>query len=334
MKILYTGTFRTGSLTEARRLALFDLGYEPYTLDRVSYLDRANYFYKKIQVHLHIGFGVASYNKDLLRLAEKTKPDLIYVDMGLCLKPDTVKKLKLTTPNLVHYTSEYFGYRTYAFRHLLNSVDSYDCHVITNDLVIPYLEKRGVKKIFKTEFGFDSNLHRSLSLTNDELEKYNADAVFIGHWEPETEIKIAALRKANIKTKVWGPGWHRAKSLSDHKKILPIFGDEYVKALLGAKISLGFLSKWNFNVSTSRTFEIPACGGFMLTERTEEQLLYFKENEEAVFFNTVSDLVEKAKYYLDNEEIRLKVQKAGHLRCINSKYSHKDRMEKILEAII
>ncbi len=333
MKILYTGSFRVGSLTEARRQALFDLDYETFTLDRVPYLDRGNFLYKKLQMHLHIGLGIDSYNRDLISLALKNKPDLIYIDMGLCLKPNTVKKLKLTTPNLVHYTSEFFGFRTYTYRHFFESIDLYDCHVITNDLVIPDLEKRGAAKILKTEFSFDTNLHKPQSLTKEEHEKYKADAVFIGHWEPETELKIAALREAGIKAKVWGPGWSRAKSLNDRKLISPIFGEEYVKALAGAKICLGFLSKWNFNTSASRTFEIPACDGFLLAERTEEHLSYFEEDKEAVFFETVPELVEKAKYFLDNEEKRLKIKDAGHKRCLNSGYSHQARMQKILEAL-
>ncbi len=331
MNILYTGSFRLGSLTEARRQALFELGYDAHTLDRVPYLDRGNFLYKKLQMHLHIGRGVDLYNKDLLELAKDKKPDIIYVDMGLCLKPNTVKKLKLTTPKLVHYTSEYFGFHAYTYRYFFKSISLYDCHVITNDLVIPSLEKRGSKEILKTEFSFDPSLHKPQCLTENEHEKYKADAVFIGHWEPETELKIAALREAGLKAKVWGPGWDRAKSLKDCKLISPIFGEEYVKALAGAKICLGFLSKWNFNTSASRTFEIQACGGFMLAERTKEHLSYFKENEEAVFFDTTSELVEKAKYYLDNEPKRLEIKDAGHRRCLQSGYTHKDRMQKIME---
>ncbi len=333
MKILYTGPCRLGSLTEARRLALIELGHEVHSLDRAPYLDQGGYVHRKLQLHLHIGFGIRAYGKDLYRLALKVQPDLIYIDIGLCLSPKIVSKLKETTQNLIHYSSEYFGFNSYTYRHFFKTVDVYDAHIITNDLVVPDLEKRGAKKIFKTHFGFDPELHRPMDLTEEDRERYQSDAVFIGHWEPETEAKVAALRGAGVKVKVWGPGWKKAKSLDDRESIKPVYGEEYIKVINASKICLGFLSKWNFNTSASRTFEVPACGSFLLTEKTEEQLSYFKEDKEAVYFKDNQELIEKAQYYLKNEEARLEVKEKGHERCLNSGYTHKDGMRKILESI-
>ena len=40
-----------------------------------------------------------------------------------------------------------------------------------------------------------------------------------------------------------------------------------------------------------KTFEIPACGGFMLTNRTDEQLEFFAEDEGAAYYSTAAELL-------------------------------------------
>jgi spore maturation protein CgeB len=133
---------------------------------------------------------------------------------------------------------------------------------------------------------------------------------------------------------VHGPSWWRARVVNDKATIRPLYGVEYVKALLAAKVCLCFLSKVNKNEAAGRTFEIPAVGGFLLAERTEEQTSYFREGVEADFFSSAEELVRKARYYLDHDDERSAIARAGHCRCLKSPYTHRDRMREVLEAIV
>lgn len=333
MKILYTGPFRLGSLTESRRQALLALGHEVIGLDQAPYLDQGPYLFRKAQLHLLIGPGIIAYNRDIIGHAREVKPDLIYIDAGSYLWPKTLLALRSTGARVVHYTSEYLGFRTYWYRHFFKAVDLYDVHIITNRLNLPTLELKGARKIIMTEFGYDPLLHWPLRLTPEEKSRYQADAVFIGHWEPTTERMIVALREQGIAVKVWGSGWGKARRLNDRNFICPIFREEYTKALSASKICLCFLSKWNRNQSAGRTFEIPAVGGFLLAERTDDHLSYFEEGKEAEFFSSPEELVEKARYYLLHEKKRQEIARAGHERCLKSRYTHQDRVRQILEAI-
>lgn len=333
MKILYTGPFRLGSLTETRRQALVALGHEVVGIDQVPYLDRGPYLLRKAQLHLLIGPGIVAYNRDVINYAREVKPNFVYIDTGSYLWHETVVALRSTGARLVHYTSEYFGFQTYWYRHLFKAVDFYDVHVITNCLNEPLLVEKGAKNIVMTEFGYDPLLHRPPQLTQEDKNRYESDAVFVGHWEPTTEKMIVALRKAGIAAKVWGPGWRKARGLYDRNLIRPIFGEEYVKVLAASKISLCFLSKWNKNQSAGRTFEIPAVGRFLLAERTAEQISYFEESKEAEFFGSREELIDKALYYLTHEDEREAIARAGHERCLKSGYTHEDRVRQILEAI-
>jgi spore maturation protein CgeB len=73
-------------------------------------------------------------------------------------------------------------------------------------------------------------------------------------------------------------------------------------------------------------FEIPAAGGFLLSERTPVMRTLYEEGEEAEFFSSTAELVEKCRYYLENEDLRRQIAQAGHQRCITSGYDVVSRM--------
>jgi spore maturation protein CgeB len=100
------------------------------------------------------------------------------------------------------------------------------------------------------------------------------------------------------------------------------------------EIALHFLRHGNRDEQDSRTFEIPACKIFMIAEKSLLHLQLFKENEEAVFFETKEELLEKVKFYRDNNEERERIAKNGYTRCISSGYDHRTRMEKVVQKIM
>src|SRR5690606_8820615 len=101
-----------------------------------------------------------------------------------------------------------------------------------------------------------------------------------------------------------------------------IYGPDYAKTLSTYQFSWGALSKWIPELHTTRTFEIPACGTALITERNSETSSFFTEKE-AIFYNTPEEMITKIKYYQNNpEKLELLIDK-GRARVIKDGRDYK-----------
>jgi len=65
-----------------------------------------------------------------------------------------------------------------------------------------------------------------------------------------------------------------------------------------------------------RNFEVPGCGGFLLTDPALELERFYEPDREVAVFRSLRDLVEKARHYLAHEEERASIAAAGHARTL------------------
>lgn len=159
---------------------------------------------------------------------------------------------------------------------------------------------------------------------------------FIGTYERERAESMLYLAKNGVPVRVWGEGWNKRFWLL-HPNIdiggRPLVGDDYAMAICSFDINLVFLRKINRDLQTTRSVEIPACGAFMLAERTDEHLRLFKENEEAIYFSSNEELSEQVRYFLKHEEVRMRISQAARKRCLIGGYSYRERITKMFQKI-
>ena len=274
MKILYAAQIVYGSTSYSRMLALKDLGYEIIQLDYNSFFKNKNEFVNKLQYKFLAGPSVSKINSTLIELDKKNNPDIVWIDKGLFIKPATVKELKERKRFLVQHNTDDIKKKSHGFqKNVLPVVDLFDVHITSNTFNLTDFKELGAKNVIHMELAYNHHLHKPVELSKDDYEKYKADVSFIGHWEDETEKYIVSLRERGIKVRLFGDGWKNAKDDELRNSNIPgVFGDEYVKALCASKINLCFLSVWNRNVTSARTFEIPACRTFMLAIRTDAHI--------------------------------------------------------------
>lgn len=91
---------------------------------------------------------------------------------------------------------------------------------------------------------------------------------------------------------------------------------EQIPELLGsAKMGLNILRPQNEEGHNIRTYEIPATGTLMLSERSRELLNLFVEDKEAVYFSNPDELKQKVEYLLQNPALIKSISEAGYKKA-------------------
>ena len=176
-------------------------------------------------------------------------------------------------------------------------------------------------KIHFIPHGFDPMIHRRIS---EPEQSFRCDASFIGTYSPHKDKYLASLKSAlpELDLRIWGGNWYQSKSEALKSSIqgIGVHGDLFAMAINQSAINIALLSEQvkgasNGDQITSRTFQIPGAGGFMLHQRTSELLRYFSEDEEIACFGSEQELIDKVKYYKENELARVRIRDNGYIRA-------------------
>ena len=74
-----------------------------------------------------------------------------------------------------------------------------------------------------------------------------------------------------------------------------------------------------------RVFDVPACGGFLLSDRQEDMERFFEVGREAVCFCCEEEAASLAAHYLANEGERKRIAEAGRRRVL-AEHTYEKRM--------
>jgi spore maturation protein CgeB len=339
MKIFLAGTYRYFWYEEVCAKALEKLGHEV-----VRY--QWDHFFKRrlgsIQEKWLWGPSVVQLNRDIVNQAYFSQPDVIFLWRGTPIWPTTLPALRgKTGALLVSYNNDDpFGPKQARslWRHFIAGIPAYDVHFVYRPVNIAEYTSAGAKRVELLLPYYIPEMHRPVILTPAEEERYLCDLVFAGHYEDDGRVSyLRALVKAGLHVRLFGGTYWRRMVLADladyFGHVYPVLGEEYVKALTGARLCLAFLSQLNRDTYTRRSFEIPACGCLMLSERTDDLTRLFKEDEEAVFFSSPAELVAKARVLLEDDARRKQIAQAGRRRCVADGHDVVSRMRQLCEVI-
>lgn len=306
--------------------------YQPGINTHPTLLDRVAHRLKRPLDHFSI-------NQALLDRVTQQHFDLLWVEYCPELRSSTLRRVKQLLPNLkmvMHTEDDIFLAHNRSY-YMTAAIPEYDMIFTTKSYHVEVLPGLGAKAVVYHHKGFDPLFHHPVSVSESERAQYGADVGFIGTFEADRAQKLLFLAKHHIAVRVWGNGW--AEWVNKHPQLQvenkPLYDADYQKAICATKINLAFLRKRNQDLHTDRSIEIPACGAFMLAERSEEHTSLFEENYEAVFFDisNQNELLEKVTYYLQDEMARTVIQKRGRDCCIQKKYDYQTILKKQLECL-
>jgi len=276
------------------------------------------------------------YNASLKAVALKFCPDVLLVVKGAYIAPHTLEEIKCGTGALViNYATDDPFNSVVSSKTLLSCISKYDIYVCTKKAIIDDVRRAGAKQVLYVPFGYKPSIHfpeKPASL--EEKTRFESDVVFIGGGDQERFLFFEALVRAlpEIRLHLYGGYWEKHPDLHFYHKGFAV-GRNYRLALGGSKIAVNLVRRANRDGHVMRTFEIPACNGFMLAERTHEHLELFREGKEMACFSSPEELIDQVRYYLSHEFERVQIANAGHQKVVSERYSYKDRLEQIFNFV-
>jgi spore maturation protein CgeB len=337
MKILFVGPLNHGSTSLQRLHALENIGHSLSVINSApAWLmqNKQPFLYYRIINKIFGPPDLGLVNRQIKKFISQDKIDILWLEKGLEIKPDTLRDIKQYSPNttIVGYSVDDMGSRHNQSKNFLACLPHYDLYCTTKTYNVPELSHLGCPKVIFSGNAYDPETHRPVEITSPQKEEFHGSVGFIGTYERPRAESMYYLAQHGIPVHVWGNSWHKNK-LSHPNLIIKgraVCGDDYAKTICSLGIVLGFLCKRNRDVQTQRSMEIPACGAFMLAERTDEHKELFEEGKEAEFFSSNEELLNKIKYYIEHDEERRLIAQAGRERCMKSGYSYQKRLKEIL----
>lgn len=343
LSILYVGELVEGTTARQRFCALEQLGHRVWPVDATApakssaraVVSRVADKLFRLGV-LYLGpLDLAGINRQILDLARTRPLDVLWLDKALRVRPSTLRRVKEARPSciILGYSPDDMAARHNQSGQFLRCLPWYDVYFTTKTYGVQELRSLGCPRVHFVANAFDADTHRPVALTAARKELLGAPVGFVGTFETERARSIQFLASQGIDVRVYGNGWGSFRPATPHLRIegRAVYGDQYAEVLCAFDINLCFLRRLNRDRQTQRSVEIPACGAFMLAERTEEHLDLFKEGVEAEFFGSDEELLAKVRYYLAHPEQRKRIAAAGGERCLRSGYSYHDRLRWMLE---
>jgi spore maturation protein CgeB len=136
---------------------------------------------------------------------------------------------------------------------------------------------------------------------------------FVGTAHGDRKRWVTAAQKRGVSIQCFGQGWPSG----------PIAAERIPEIVRASVISLNFANGGGLadglpylgrNQIKARTFEVPGCGGFLLTETADDLERWYEPGREIATFSTIEELTSQVHHYLGNSNERDRVAQAGFER--------------------
>jgi spore maturation protein CgeB len=277
------------------------------TLDRKRYVDFA---------HL---------NRLFLETVQKERPEVIFcVLMHYELWLETLEMARrMCDATLINWaTDDSWKYRQ--FSRLI--APHFDLYATTYATALEKARQDGLDNFYLTQWAAGGKtLQEPLSARDCRYA-----VSFVGSKYGDRMAWINGLRQRGIDVACFGHGWDNG----------PVAAEEIPRIMRNSVISLNFgdsekvMDGFSFSRSRqikARIFEVPGCGGFLLTQPADNLDRYYTPGFEVTTFDDLEDLTRKIGHYLAHPDERDRIARAAHGRT-KSEHTYEIRFAQLIEA--
>lgn len=330
--ILIAGNLSKGSLEHFYISGLKALGQSVSAFDIQTpvNIERNRHFFNRFYFRVNEAAFYVKINTELIQFAKKLKPTVIIIFKGMELYPSTIQELKSYTKLLCNYNPDHpfeFYSRGAGNQNVKDSIRHYDLYFSYAPTIATKLSQIYQVNTAVIPFGFDDNLLRKPS-------KVSKNYAFVGAFD---HIRLLQLRQLQyLPIDVYGSGnWAKHLKINETAAMKvfdkEIYLEDYASVCTNSIGIINFLRKQNLNEQSHnmRTFEVPGYGGLLISERTQQQLFFFEEDKEAIYFSSNEELNDKLNFIEKNTEVAYKIKTAAYERVMKSNYSYTSRAKEM-----
>jgi glycosyltransferase involved in cell wall biosynthesis/Tfp pilus assembly protein PilF len=120
---------------------------------------------------------------------------------------------------------------------------------------------------------------------------------------------LETMKRSGFSIDVFGSGW-KEDSFIPFYDMVRIFSQSRIN------LNLGDTPDFATRQITKRTFEVPGCGGFLLTAPADHLEKYYEPGKEMVLASSLEELIDQCRYYMDHEQERNSIAHRGYKRTL------------------
>jgi spore maturation protein CgeB len=314
------------------------LGWSVHQVDCTEFSGGYSGRYARVLRRLRLPLTIRRYNEAIIEMVRIVAPPFFLTVKGGYISRKTlsvIRDLGIVTIN--YYPDTHFdhpGVREADFV-------LYDHFITTKSFQVGYLRDRlGAERVDFLHHGYVSGFHVPPPAKAPQAD--SPDILYIGSHSLEKErwLRAVKVRFPCADFRIYGSRWDTVRDPELFGATItgvPLHGRDYAQAICSAKVNLaihmGSLGAhgWADLVST-RTFEIPACRGFMLHVDNEEVRRLFNPGTEIDVFSNEKELCDKIGFYLGQDQIRDEMAKKAYGRAVPA-YGYDARARAIADRI-
>ena len=334
-KILFIGSLNKNGNEFRKSRAIEKLVDHVDFIDIEQFINPSNKVRYWLTFHYQCSIFLDKLNQAILSQLKEVKYDLVWFEKPIFIYRETLECIRSNNIVSVSYNPDNaFGPREDGcWRLYIENIDLFSHHLIPRRSNYHDIRSRSTAKIFFMPFSFDQNIHFKESNIKKDL-----DVTFIGTpHDQRIEFLCELSNNISMNINIFSTEWRKFKSqLSKNANVNisnSIYGNDYRQVINRSKIMLGFMTQSNIDEYSRRSFEISACGSFLLSQRSTFQKRFFRENKEAVYFDDVTECIDKINYFMDHPKERKIIELAGNRRVKELNFNNEYLLKRILNKI-
>lgn len=282
-----------------------------------------------------IGMGKRAWNRELLELVERERPDAFFAFMlSDEFEIKTLEKIKKLATSIAWFADDHWRLDNYSRFY----APHFSWIVTTWSEAPARYASYGVKNVIRSQWACNERAWKPADVKQD------IEVSFVGQANPSRREIVAGLRAGGIKVWVRGFGWPEGRATNE--EMISAFSRSRINLNFNTPVSrfalpslgrlffarkrdgIGFdlrhpianvKSWWNMSIPQikARPFEILGCKAFLISGFADDMDAYYTDGKEIVYYDgTIGDLILKIKAYANRDEDRHRIAEAGYARTL------------------